>query len=41
MSLIETGLQLFDSFFSHFLTVRLEQGWNAEIMKIGEWLASE
>lgn len=41
MSLIETGLQLFDSLFSHFLTVRLGPGWNAETRKIDEWLGAE
>jgi hypothetical protein len=41
MSLIETGLQLLDSLFAHFLTVRFGSGWNAEICKINEWLAAE
>jgi hypothetical protein len=41
MCLIETGLQLFDSLFSNFLTARFGPGWNEEIRKIGEWLAVE
>jgi hypothetical protein len=41
MSLVETGLQLFDSLLERFLTERLGPGWNAEIRKIGEWLAMD
>ncbi|HEX9023056.1 MAG TPA: recombination-associated protein RdgC [Geobacteraceae bacterium] len=41
MSLLESGLQLFDSLFAIFLTLRLGQGWNEEMGKIIEWLAEE
>ncbi len=41
MALIESGLQLFDSLLALFLTARLGPGWNAEMEKIGEWLATE
>jgi hypothetical protein len=41
MALIESGLQLFDSLLALFLADRLGTGWNAEMGKIGEWLATE
>ena len=41
MALIESGLQLFDSVLANFLSARLGPGWNAEMKKIGDWLAEE
>jgi hypothetical protein len=41
MALIEAGLQLFDTLLANFLTARLGPGWNAEIKRIGEWVAEE
>ncbi len=41
MALVESGLQLFDTLLAQFLKERLGPGWNAEMEKIGEWLATE
>ncbi|HEX2768314.1 MAG TPA: exonuclease, partial [Geobacteraceae bacterium] len=41
MSLLEKGLQLFDSLYAIFLSARLGAGWNREQEKIREWLAAE
>jgi hypothetical protein len=41
MALIESGLQLFDTLLAQFLRERLGPGWNAELKRIGEWLATE
>lgn len=39
MSLLETGLQLFDSVFSAFLQERIAGGWSERLTKISEWLS--
>lgn len=39
MYVIETGLQLFDSLYSTFLSHRLGGGWDEELHKINEWLS--
>ncbi len=41
MAVLEAGQQLFDSLFAIFLALRLGPAWNAEMLKIGEWLAAE
>jgi recombination associated protein RdgC len=41
MHVLETGLQLFDSLYAAFLTVRLGSGWEEERGKIGAWLSEE
>jgi hypothetical protein len=41
MMLLESGLQLFDSLFAAFLSIRLGPSWEGEMERIGEWLKSE
>ncbi len=41
MSVLEQGLQLFDSLFAAFLTLRLGSEWEGELRKIGAWLATD
>lgn len=41
MHLLETGLQMFDSIYAAFLTVRLGSGWEEEMRKINAWLSEE
>ena len=41
MALLEAGLQLFDSLFAAFLTLRLSAAWTGEMAKVDEWLAGE
>jgi len=41
MSLLETGLQLFDSLFAAFLEIRLGNEWEAEMTRIDAWLSEE
>lgn len=41
MFLLETGLQLFDSLFSTFLTERLGAGWTDTFRTIQQWLEAE
>lgn len=41
MSLLETGLQLFDSLYSTFLEIRLGAAWEAEMAGIEAWLKEE
>ncbi len=41
MSVLEQGLQLFDSLFATFLAARLGGEWDGEMRKIGAWLATE
>ncbi|MEA2102900.1 MAG: recombination-associated protein RdgC [Thermodesulfobacteriota bacterium] len=38
MSLMEIGLQMFDSVFSAFLEQRLKGDWDAESKRLGQWL---
>lgn len=38
MSLLETGLQLFDSIFSTFMAERIGGAWPERLKKINEWL---
>jgi hypothetical protein len=40
MSLVETGLQLFDSLFSTFMAERISSGWPARLRNLNEWLAA-
>ena len=40
MFVLEQGLQLFDSLYATFLTLRLGPGWGDEEQKIGAWLAN-
>lgn len=40
MSLVETGLQLFDSLFSTFMAERIGSGWPARLRNLNEWLAA-
>ena len=41
MSLLEEGLQLFDSLYATFLEIRLGKTWADEEKKIRKWLASD
>jgi hypothetical protein len=41
MHLLETGLQIFDSFYAAFLEIRLGAGWEEEFARIEAWLAEE
>jgi len=40
MFVLEQGLQLFDSLYATFLTLRLGSGWGDEEQQIGAWLAN-
>jgi len=40
MFVLEQGLQLFDSLYATFLTLRLGPGWGDEERRIGEWLVN-
>jgi hypothetical protein len=40
MSLLETGLQLFDSVFSAFMAERVAPSWPERLKKINEWLVN-
>ena len=40
MYLLEQGMQLFDSLYAAFLSLRLGAGWVEEDRRIGEWLAA-
>ena len=40
MYLLEQGMQLFDSLYAAFLSLRLGAGWVEEERRIGEWLAA-
>ena len=40
MYVLEQGLQLFDSLYATFLTLRLGSGWGDEEQQIGAWLAN-
>jgi hypothetical protein len=39
MSLLETGLQLFDSVFSTFMQERIAGTWPEKLKHINEWLS--
>jgi hypothetical protein len=41
MYVLEVGLQMFDSLFAAFLSIRLDTPWEAETRKIGAWLNDE
>lgn len=41
MYIMEVGLQMFDSLFSHFLSARLGSDWPEELKKIEEWLTEQ
>ena len=41
MSLLETGMQLFDSLFAEFLAARLDSGWGDVVVGLEGWLAAE
>lgn len=41
MYVLETGLQLFDSLYAAFLSLRLGSLWEAELGKINAWLVGE
>ena len=40
MYLLEQGMQLFDSLYAAFLSLRLGAGWVEEDRRIGEWMAA-
>lgn len=41
MYLLEKGLQLFNSLYAEFLSLRLDSKWTEEASKISDWLASD